>query len=695
MAPRTLHLLGCLLLLLGLAGCAPTHTLTLGGQAQATAWTRTLDEDPLRQTLTIPAGTNEIELVLALSGTSSTLVTRPLTWSIRDNALAVVREGVLETAGYLHNTPLHLRFEPLPELQNAELVLTAPPEAELALWTSSQDQYASGTLLDSKINQNVDLHFTLRGEENPLALFHTLRKRAGPWQGVALWIPLMLVGPGWLVGWLLGSKEGRPITPLVAALSLSLAPLVYLWSGLLHLRLYEPLMQSLFYSSGLALAWLMLRDLSRVQRAWRTPWRGALGVLGVVILLGVVTWLLAGRSFLAPPAETALESGLLAQDLVRDGNVLRFSAPLPPAVLTATLTQLSRQPVTLMLLLAGLILGVATIPALYGLAAELALHPWGALWVLPLAWLWPTPWQAMGRGDLPALYSMALMPGAMALGLRALRASRPAWPPLLLAALPLAAVALVQGSLALLLWFLTLLLAAGMIWLQRTAAPPEPGVVLTFLLRAIQWLLLAVLLLLPGWFRGVPLTPIVPLAQAGYDWLLAIIVVASAVGWLARRPIQGKRAVTALVLLSLPILLWWRSAPLPTTPLSLTESDITVLSWADTGIRPDALFLINLRIEEGEAHATDSGLWSPMYAQRPTVLQRNLPVALLERAMQEDGLADPDLRQALQEAGVTHIYLGGTPSPLTPQDLLAQPWSRLAQQSGPAYLFELLPPITP
>lgn len=658
-------------------------------------WTRPLDEEPLRQTLTIPNGTNEIEMVLALPDTAPALGTRPITWSIRNNSLAVVREGVIETAGYLHNTPLRLRFAPLPEQQNAELLLSAPAEAQLSLWTSSQDQYASGTLLDSKINQNVDLHFTLRGEENPLALFRALRQRAGPWQGVALWIPLLLIGPGWLVGWLLGPKDGRPITPLVAALSLALAPIVYLWSGLLGLRLYEPLVQSLFYSSVLALAWLMLRDLPRVQRAWRTPWRGALAMLGVVILLGVVTWLLAGRSFLAPPAETALESGLLAQDLVRDGTVHRFSAPLPPAVLTATLTQLSRQPVTLMLLLAALILGVATLPALYGLAAEFALHPWGALWVVPLAWLWPTPWQALGRGDLPALYSMALMPGAMALGLRALRSSRPAWPPLLLAALPLAAVALVQGGLALLLWLLTLLLAVGMVWAQRAVAPPEPGFVLTLLLRALQWLLLAVLLLLPGGFRGVPLAPIVPFAQAGYDWLVAIVLVASMVGWLARRPSPSNRVITAVALLSLPFLLWWRSAPLPAPPLSLTESDITVLSWADTGIRPDAIFLINLRVEDGAAHATDSGLWSPMYAHRPTVLQRTLPVALLERAMQPDGLADPDLRQALQEAGVTHIYLGGTPSPLTPQDLLTQPWSRLAQQSGPAYLFELLPPITP
>ena len=121
---------------------------------------------------------------------------------------------------------------------------------------------------------------------------------------------------------------------------------------------------------------------------------------------------------------------------------------------------MSRDEMPLMLLLSTLTFGVATIPSIFALAAEILalppnlatsssntpnhdethfspVNPSVALWLLPFAWIWPAAWQASASGDLILLYNLVLLPVTVALGLRALQANQRVWPALFLAAIPL------------------------------------------------------------------------------------------------------------------------------------------------------------------------------------------------------------------------------------------------------------------
>jgi hypothetical protein len=659
---------------------------------------------PLRQTFVIPnEGANSIELVLALPESAPTPDSRPLDWEIRDNAGTVLREGSLETAGYLHGTPLRLQFERLPGGSLLELALTAPEAAEMSLWTSSTDRYPQGTIVDNGTNNVVDLHFSLYSQETPLTIPAELRAAAMRWRGAALWIPLLLLAPGWLLAWLARPAGARPIVPFVAGISLALAPIVYIWLAWTGLRLYEPLVQSLFQAAALALVLLMVRSPARVRDAWRAPWPDAMLVLGLAIILGVATWLLAARSLVAPAGESAVASGLLVQELVREGRLERFDAPLPPAIVAATLTQISRQPIPSTLLLAGLLAGVSLVPALYALGLEITEEPWAALWVVPLAWLLRAPWQALERGDLAALYGLALLPITVALGLRALRARERPLRGVALATLPLAALMLVQGVFALGAWVIALALwGVGRVLRREPAATPVeeatgaaefrvPGrpPVFRVLALALLWLVGAGILLVPAFLRGFTLENPSALPE-GYAQLGVAILLAAAAGWLARRSGRARVVLTTLVLLSLPLLLWWRSAPLEGSADIPTPSEVSVMEWARNGTPSTATFLINAEVDGDSVSPTGSGMWLPLYGNRSTILQGGIEPDLLARALEPGGLADEEVRESLRTAGVTHIFVGETGGPLRADDLLGQEWARVAFQSGSSYAFELL-----
>ncbi|MBA3533110.1 MAG: hypothetical protein H0T73_14410 [Ardenticatenales bacterium] len=685
-----------LLLCLLLPACTPARTLSLGEQSEASVWTRPLNGSPVRQTLFLPAGTNEIEVILVFPDTAPVLDSRPLSWDLRDTTLTVLREGNVETAGYAPNTPLRLQFAPLPEGMQVELGLTAPQEAMLSLWASSTDQYFDGSLLDSEQGNN-DLHFKLQVQETPLNLPWQLYGAAERWRKLALWIPLLLISPGWLLTWMIHPGGKRPIVPFVAGLSLALAPLVYLWASLLGLRLYEPLVQSLFQASALLLLLLMLRDLPRLRQAWQSTGRGSLLLVALVIVMGIATWLLAARLFYAPAGVSSLDSGLLAQELIREGQVEHLGSPLPLAVLTATLAQLSRQPLASMLLLAGLLLGVSLIPALYTVASEVAEDGWVGLWVVPLAWLWAAPWDALAQGDLSLLFVMVLLPTTFAVGLRALRVTERPIRTLLLASFPLAALGLLEGLRALVVVLVVLLWRLAEFYWQRRSGKgvdhEEDLDTSQIILRLLLWLLAAMSLLGPLLLKGSPLIPQVPLT-AGYPLLFVTLLLAWLIGQIGSRlePLP-KRLLTVLLFFLLLPLVWWRSAPLPTEGILLRETDIMGLQWAQGSSQPDSLFLINVQVtEEGDVQPLDSALWLPLFGERPTILQREIDPALLARAMEPGALEDAQLRRELTDAGVTHLYMQISSGPLQPLELLGKEWVRLAYQAGDIYIFELPPP---
>jgi hypothetical protein len=338
---------------------------------------------------------------------------------------------------------------------------------------------------------------------------------------------------------------------------------------------------------------------------------------------------------------------------------------------------------------------------------EITEEPWAALWVVPLAWLWPAPWQALERGDLAALYGLALLPIAVALGLRALRARERPLHGVALATLPLAALMLVQGLFALGAWGMALALWGVGRVLQRAVPSEEatgkaefraPGraPVSKVLALALLWLVGAAILLVPAWLRGFTLENPSALPE-GYALLGVAILLAAAGGWLARRSKRARVVLTTLALLSLPLLLWWRSAPLEGSADIPTPSEVSVMEWARNGTPSTATFLINAEVDGDSVRPTGSGMWLPLYGNRSTILQGNIEPDLLARALEPGGLADEEVRESLRAEGVTHIFIGETGGPLRADDLLGQEWARVAFQSGSSYAFELLdtPPDLP
>lgn len=697
-----------------LSGCTPfaPHTLTVVSQPQAEAWTRPLNETPLRQSFILPynQSVSEIELIMTFPDSAPDLTSRPLTWKLMSANNATLREGVIETATYENNTPIRLVFDALPAGESLDLALTAPANAQLSLWRTIEDRYPQGTLINNEDGFSSDLLFTLRAQETPVTLLTAFEVEAEEWYRAAQWLPLILLPLGWMLLWALGNGEGRPRAAAAVGLSLGVIPILYLWFGLIHLHLYLPLARSIFSIAIALTLFIVIRRWRWLWAAWRDVPIGAVTVLGFAIMLSIVTWLMAGRDYLAPPGTEMLDSGMLAQQITDNGIVPLPTPPLPPAALTSILSTISQEDVGRLLIFSGLLLAVAAVPALFALAEEITEDSEVAVWLLPLAWLWQGMWNALATGDWFALYSYALMPVAFALGLRALRVKTAGRRALFLAAIPFATLFLVQGVAALLTWLLTVATAIFLValqqWNQRAETRPststtdeEPSIspalsLRTLLPRSIAWLFLGFTLLAPTLTQRLPFIgpPTRSLDALGYDYLLVVIILALGLRLVRRWLKPLVYPAYALVVVLLLGLAWWRSAPLPAVALSLQPDEESVLLWMDGRNTPATTqSLINLEVREGNLAPMDGTFWSPVWNHRPTAYSLTVDDAtLLRRALEPGALQDSLLRDELRRVGITHILLGNSQGPIKPHDLQSQSWARLAYQSGGAYLFEIV-----
>ncbi len=708
MTLRLLYLSWFALLLIGCTAVAP-HTLTVVRQPHAEAWTRRLNDTPLRQTFILPydQSINEIELVLAIPDSAPFLSSRPLTWKIISANQTTLREGVIETAGYPNRTPIRLIFDALPAGESIDLALTAPANADLALWRTLEDRYPQGTLIADTDDFNSDLLFTLRTEETPATLLKAFEGEAVEWYRAAQWLPLILLPLGWLLLWVFGNGEGRPRAAAAAGLSLGAIPILYLWFSLIQLHLYLPLARSLFSIAIALTLFIVIRRWKWLWVAWRDIPVGGVILLGFAILVSIVTWLMAGRDYLAPPGTEMLDSGLLAQQITDTGTVPLPAPPLPPAALTSILSTISQEDVGTLLILSGFVLAVAGVPALFALAEEITEDGKLAVWLLPLAWVWQGPWDAFASGDWFALYSYALMPVAFAMGLRALRVQRGGRRALLLAAVPFATLFLIQGVAALLTWLLTVGTAMVLVLLHQRQKPSDAGIspystgepaiassIRSLLVRSVAWLFLGFTLLAPTLTQRLPFIgpPDRPLEVLGYGYLVLVIALALGLRVMRRWGTPLIYPAYAVIIVLLLALGWWRSAPLPPTALTLQADEESVLQWMGSRNTPaNTQSLINLAVHDGKRTPLDGTFWSPVWNHRPTAY--TLPVGepdLLRRVFEPGALQDALLRDELRRVGITHILLGNTQGPIKPYDLQSQSWVRLAYQSGGAYLFEIV-----
>jgi hypothetical protein len=149
----------------------------------------------------------------------------------------------------------------------------------------------------------------------------------------------------------------------------------------------------------------------------------------------------------------------------------------------------------------------------------------------------------------------------------------------------------------------------------------------------------------------------------------------------------------------------WRrvNAVNPVTVLATAE-DVQAIQWVAENLPEDALVLINSGRWQGELRSgTDGGWWLPILARRqvtlPSVLYAQgspdyfLAVNDLARTVEEAAAVDdPELLHALEEAGVTHVFVGARGGKLMPQELDASPHYRSLYVLGPVRVYAFEPP---
>lgn len=189
-------------------------------------------------------------------------------------------------------------------------------------------------------------------------------------------------------------------------------------------------------------------------------------------------------------------------------------------------------------------------------------------------------------------------------------------------------------------------------------------------------------------------------------WLVADTTGVAAAG-LARlfpTPFWGAARSWMLAVLTFGLLgigAWRRvDAVNPVTVLTTAE-DVQAMQWAADNLPADALVLINTGKWQGELRmGTDGGWWLPILAHRQVTLPcalyaqgspryREQINALARKVEEAPSVDDPALLEALQKAGVTHVFVGARGGKLMPQQLDASPHYRPLYILGPVRIYAL------
>ena len=170
----------------------------------------------------------------------------------------------------------------------------------------------------------------------------------------------------------------------------------------------------------------------------------------------------------------------------------------------------------------------------------------------------------------------------------------------------------------------------------------------------------------------------------------------------------GGQAVSALLLATVVALAGvgsWRMVDIvnPVTVLA-AEEDLDGLAWAREHTPPDALFVVNTGVWQAPMrYGTDAGWWLNVVADRRTTLPSLLYLmggmsyfeglnALAVAVEEAESVDDPALLARLQEAGVTHVFVGARGGHLLPRDLDPSPHYRALYTHGPVRIYEVVYP---
>jgi len=234
-----------------------------------------------------------------------------------------------------HNVPLRFTFPPLHLAAGTtyELRLEGSPGVRVGFWYSSLDAYESGELRLDGAAQG-DLRFSTRHCYGLLLLLRQEAERWVPRAGLILPLLLLLLLPGYVVLSKLDSGQERdPIANLALAIavSLSIAPVLLLWSTVAGLRWGR-------FACHIAFALLALYALYRICR-WRfRGWsagnapssRYLIGGMLVAFGLTLVLRLVQVRSLVLPAWVDSPQHVLITQLVAMHGQVPQSYEPLLP-----------------------------------------------------------------------------------------------------------------------------------------------------------------------------------------------------------------------------------------------------------------------------------------------------------------------------------------------------------------------------
>ncbi len=226
----------------------------------------------LRQTfIAAHNGLSAVELLAVVH--SGAPPTATLSLSLLDANIEVLATQVFSRV--VHNAPLRLTFEPVPDSagKTYTLALKGSADNNTTAWAYSLDGYARGQLTASDSPLGGDFRFSTTYTYLWMDWVRDVARYTGRLAVLALPLWAVLFAPGLLLLRWLGPVEGNVWVRwgLALGLSLSLLPLAWLWITVVGLRWSGLTLGLVYIGIGLAVLWLSAAQVLRTYAAQRQP----------------------------------------------------------------------------------------------------------------------------------------------------------------------------------------------------------------------------------------------------------------------------------------------------------------------------------------------------------------------------------------------------------------------------------------
>ncbi len=175
--------------------------------------------------------------------------------------------------------------------------------------------------------------------------------------------------------------------------------------------------------------------------------------------------------------------------------------------------------------------------------------------------------------------------------------------------------------------------------------------------------------------------------------------------WLLRSLRTPRHAVAAGAVFALGLGTWGASNLVDVIPpwtVLATARDARALEWIERNVPQAATFAVRSRPwVAGTFAGVDGGCWIEVLTGRRSILPPALYPSMRDRKRLErleqllsswsaaTSLDDPELREALRAAGVTHLFLGENDGLIGPAALEGRPWARAIYRDGAVVVYAL------